>query len=112
MKMKKQLDDFPLDEYEVEKTALIVWALNHPLRQKMLMAIHEAGSIRVSDLCTALDEIQPVVSQNLGVLRRYGFVHTTKEGGSVFCSVNHQRLDEVQGIVWKLVNGHHTPQHS
>lgn len=105
--MKEQLNGFPLDEDVVERTAMIVWALNHPLRQRMLVAIHRAGSIRVAELCTTLGEIQPVVSQNLGVLRRYGFVQATREDSLKRYSVNHHRLDEVQEVVRKMVNGPH-----
>jgi DNA-binding transcriptional ArsR family regulator len=105
--MKEQLNGLPLNEDEVERSAKVVWALNHPLRLRMLKAIHQAGSIKVSDLCMALDEIQPLVSQNLAVLRRYGFVQVATNGSSVICSVNHQRLDEVQALVRKLVNGRH-----
>jgi DNA-binding transcriptional ArsR family regulator len=104
VKMKEKHNGLPLDPNGIGKTALIVRALNHPLRQRILKAIHRAGSINVTDLCTTLDEIQPLVSHNLAVLRKYGFVQATTEGRSVIYSVNHQRVERVQQVVRKLLS--------
>ena len=109
-KMKEKHNGLPLDPHGIEKTAKLVWALNHPLRQKMLMAIYQAGSIKVTDLCAAVNEIQPVVSQNLGVLRKLSFVQASSEGRNVLYSVNRQRVEQVQKLVRHLLNGHHKPK--
>jgi DNA-binding transcriptional ArsR family regulator len=108
--MKEKRNGLPMDSYGIEKTAKVVWALNHPLRQRMLKAIHRARSIKVTDLCTAVNEIQPVVSQNLGVLRKYGFVDAVTEGRCVLYSVNHRRVEQVQQVVRNLLNGLHKPR--
>ena len=109
-KMKEKHNGLSLDPHGIEKTARFVWALNHPLRQKLLKAIYRAGSIKVTDLCEAVNEIQPVVSQNLGVLRKLGFVEATAEGRNVLYSVNHQRVEQVQKLVQHLLNGHQKPK--
>lgn len=108
--MKEKQSGLPLDPYGIEKAARLVWALNHHLRQKMLKVIYRAGSIKVTDLCVAIDEIQPVVSQNLGVLRKYGFVQATAEGRIVWYSVNQRRVEKVQKVIRKLLNGQQKPR--
>lgn len=104
--MKEKHSGLPLDPYGIEKIARVVWALNHPLRQKILKVLYRAGSIKVNDLCTAVNEIQPVVSQNLGVLKKYGFVQATSDGRCVLYSVNAQLVEKVQQGVRDLLNGH------
>jgi DNA-binding transcriptional ArsR family regulator len=109
-KMKEKHEALSLNTQGIEKTARLVWALNHPLRQKMLKAIYRAGSIKVTNLCVAVNEAQPVVSQNLSVLRKFGFVQATSEGRNVWYSVNLQRVEQVQQLVRHLLNGHQRPK--
>ena len=97
--MKKQVSELSLDVHKLKKTALVIRAVNHPLRQKMLRLIHDKEYITVTDLYKTLKEEQSVTSQHLGILRKAGFVQTKRDGRSIFYSVNYDRLQELQSLM-------------
>jgi|DewCreStandDraft_5_1066085.scaffolds.fasta_scaffold11642_2 ArsR family transcriptional regulator len=61
-------------------------ALSHPLRLAILDALRD-GEKSVGLLVAKLGVEQPVVSQQLSILRQRGFVEARKEGTVVFYSV-------------------------
>jgi DNA-binding transcriptional ArsR family regulator len=96
----KELPDFHL----VRKTELIFRALNHKLRQQILLLLLEHKQLTVTELFTHLRLEQSVASQHLATLRRTGFVATKKEGKYVWYMLNPERLAQVEKAV-ALLNG-------
>jgi DNA-binding transcriptional ArsR family regulator len=92
-----------LDTAELKKAALILRAINHQLRQKILLLIHKQGKVNVSRIYAKLRIEQSVASQHLAVLRKAGFVTTEREGQNIFYSVNYPRVSQVQEFARKLV---------
>lgn len=97
---KSELEIQPL---QFKKAALILRAINHPLRQQMLRLAHQQGRITVSELYGKLRLEQSVASQHLSILRKAGYVLTEREGKFIFYSVNYQRLKEVQHLVGEII---------
>ena len=92
-----------LDLLELKKAAVILRALNHKLRQQILKLIDENGKITVTDIYVKLRLEQSVASQHLAILRKAGFVKTTREGKYIYYSVNVARLQELMYYTSQLL---------
>ena len=84
-----------VDLLELKKAALVLRAINHKLRQQILKLIAETQKITVTDIYVKLRLEQSVASQHLSILRKAGFVITTREGKYIFYSVNTERIKEI-----------------
>jgi DNA-binding transcriptional ArsR family regulator len=98
--MNKQL---AVDDLLIRKGALIMRAIRHTLRQKMLKLIHENGRLSVTEIYVKLRIEQSVASQHLAILRKAGFVVTEREGKQIFYSINHNRIHEVNNVISALL---------
>lgn len=87
----------------IKKAALILRAINHKLRQQMLKMIDEKGKMTVTDLYVNLRLEQSVASQHLAILRKSGFVRTTRDGKFIYYSVNTNRLEELNKFIDDLL---------
>ena len=68
------------DQEQVHAWAQRFALLSDPGRLSMLLAIHRAGPIAVSDLATATGISDTAVSQALRLMRTSGTVHAIKSG--------------------------------
>lgn len=75
---------------EIKKMAEISRAVKHPFRVKLLNLMHQHKQITVTELRTILNEVQPVVSQHLAILRRVKAVHTNRKGKEIYYFVNYK----------------------
>jgi DNA-binding transcriptional ArsR family regulator len=92
-----------IDSYTVKKAALILRAVNHQLRQRMLKVIDEKGRITVTELYVALELEQSVASQHLAILRKAGFVNTHRDGKYIHYSVNDEKIQQLSVFVKQLL---------
>ena len=92
-----------VDLLNVKKAALVLRAINHKLRQQMLKLIDEHGKMTVTELYVKLRLEQSVASQHLAILRKAGFVKTTRDGKFIYYSVNASRIDELNKFVEELL---------
>ena len=92
-----------VDLLNVKKAALVLRAINHKLRQQMLKLIDEHGKMTVTELYVKLRLEQSVASQHLAILRKAGFVQTTRDGKFIYYSVNTSRIDELNKFVEELL---------
>ncbi|MEA2248153.1 MAG: hypothetical protein QOH46_2682 [Solirubrobacteraceae bacterium] len=72
-------------------------ALGHPVRIRVLELLSE-GEQSVSGLLEVVDVGQPYLSQQLGVLRRAGFVVARREGSIVMYALADQRIVELLAV--------------
>ena len=93
-----------IEVLELKKTALILRAINHPLRQQMLRLLHQNKQMTVTSLYVKLHLEQSVASQHLAILRKAGFVNTTRDGKCIYYSVNYERLQELHFIAAVLIS--------
>jgi DNA-binding transcriptional ArsR family regulator len=93
-----------LDLIELKKSAMVLRALNHKLRQQILLLINESQKITVTDIYIKLRLEQSVASQHLSILRKAGFVNTTREGKYIYYSVNTERIAELSKFMTSLLN--------
>lgn len=88
----------------LKKTALVLRAINHKLRQHILRLIHENGRMIVTDLYVKLRVEQSVASQHLAILRKAGFVTTKRKGKFIFYSIDYNRMAEVHRFSKSIIN--------
>jgi DNA-binding transcriptional ArsR family regulator len=69
-------------------------ALGHPLRIRVLELLSERDR-SVAELLDEVDADQPHLSQQLGVLRRAGFVVTRREGPNVVYALADPRVADL-----------------
>jgi DNA-binding transcriptional ArsR family regulator len=80
-------------------------ALAHPTRIRIL-EILVRGSRTVSELQEALNLDQPLVSQQLAVLRNHGIVTAEKEGLTVRYAVRDSLTGELLDVARRIFNNH------
>jgi DNA-binding transcriptional ArsR family regulator len=87
--------DLAINVLNLRKSAHMVRAINHKLRQRILFLIDENKRMTVSTIYGKLGIEQSVASQHLSILRNAGFVHTEREGKFIFYSVNYPRIKQI-----------------
>ena len=80
-------------------------ALAHPVRIRILETLLH-GDRAVQELQEALGLGQPVVSQQLGVLRKQGIVTATKAGLSVRYALRDPAIGELLDVARRIFNNH------
>ncbi|MBC7775391.1 MAG: helix-turn-helix transcriptional regulator [Phycisphaerae bacterium] len=100
--LKNGAHDASLDYIELRKAALVLRAVNHKLRQKMLDLLDENKRMTVTEIYVKLRLEQSVASQHLAILRSAGVVQTERNGKFIFYSVNRSRIGQISSLVEEL----------
>ena len=95
--------NFQIDYSELRKAVLVLRALNHKLRQKMLELIDQGARLTVSEIYIKLRIEQSVASQHLAILRRAGVVKTERSGKFIYYSIDKQRIKQISSLAAELV---------
>jgi DNA-binding transcriptional ArsR family regulator len=93
---------FDLDYSELRKAVLVLRAVNHKLRQRIIDLLEENGQMTVTDIYVKLRLEQSVASQHLAILRRASVVVTDRQGKFIYYSLNHDRLSQISKLVEEL----------
>lgn len=83
------------EEKTVKQGALVLRAINHPLRKQIYNHLVQNPKQPVNVLYKHFRIEQTVASQMLGILREAGFVTTERQGKFVLYSANTERLSQV-----------------
>jgi DNA-binding transcriptional ArsR family regulator len=100
--LKKGKQEIQLDYAELRKAVLVLRAINHKLRQRMIDLLEENEQMTVTDIYIKLRLEQSVASQHLAILRRAGVVATERQGKFIFYSLDKDRLEQISGLVEEL----------
>jgi DNA-binding transcriptional ArsR family regulator len=92
-----------IDYSNVLKTAKILRALNHKLRQQILITIYNHPRISVTDIYVKLRLEQSVASQHLAILRNAGILSIERKGKFIFYSLNHERIEKINHYTKNLI---------
>jgi len=101
--LKKGQADIQLDYAELRKAVLVLRAVNHKLRQKIIHLLEESEMMTVTDIYVKLRLEQSVASQHLAILRRAGVVGTDRQGKFIMYSLNKDRLAQISRLVEELL---------
>ncbi len=101
--LKNGKADILLDYSELRKAVLVLRAVNHKLRQRMIDLLDENKRMTVTEIYVKLRLEQSVASQHLAILRKAGVVQTERNGKFIFYSLDKSRLGHISTIVEDLV---------
>lgn len=87
------------DHHKLQYSTVLMKALAHPLRLKILEYIDSQGRINVNKIYNTLKIEQSVTSQHLRLLRMAGVVNATKEGKYVHYDINYDVLKRAETAV-------------
>lgn len=87
---------------ELRKVVLILRAIGHDLRKKIVDLLRENETMNVTDIYVKLRIEQSVASQHLAILRKAGIVLTKRNGKFIYYTLNNDRLNEVSILVEQL----------
>ena len=100
--LKKGGQDLLLDYAELRKAVLVLRAVNHKLRQRIIDLLDENHKMTVTDIYIKLRLEQSVASQHLAILRRAGVVQTERQGKFIYYSLHEERLSQISRLVEEL----------
>jgi DNA-binding transcriptional ArsR family regulator len=95
---KDNKNPIPVDLLSIKKSALILRALNHKLRQQILRLIADKETVTVTEIYVKLRLEQSVASQHLAILRKAGFVKTKRDGKFIHYAPNLPRIRQINQI--------------
>ncbi len=100
--LKKGKKEVELDYAELRQAVLVLRAVNHKLRQRIIDLLEENESMTVTDIYIKLRLEQSVASQHLAILRRAGIVNTRREGKFIHYSLDNERLNLINQLIGQL----------
>jgi DNA-binding transcriptional ArsR family regulator len=102
--LKKGKQFVALDYSELRKAVLVLRAVNHKLRQRIIDLLEEGGKMTVTDIYIRLRLEQSVASQHLAILRRAAVVRTERNGKFIYYSIDKERLSQISRLVDELID--------
>jgi len=87
------------DHQKLQYSTILMKALAHPLRLKILEFIDSQGIINVNRIYNTLKIEQSVTSQHLRLLRMAGVVNANKDGKYVHYDINYDVLKRAEKAV-------------
>jgi len=100
--LKHGNQDVPLDYAKLRKAVLVLRAVNHKLRQRIIDVLDESDALTVTDIYIKLRLEQSVASQHLAILRRAGVVKTDRQGKFIHYMLDKDRLIQIFKLVEDL----------
>jgi DNA-binding transcriptional ArsR family regulator len=91
--------ELAIEASEIKNAVLLLRAIDHPLRQKILQFIFSNQKVFVTEVHNQFNIEQSVASDHLGILRDARLVVANREGRFIFYSVNTQELHRLQGML-------------
>jgi len=102
--LKKRDKEIQLDYSDLRKAVLVLRAVNHKLRQRVIDLLEENKSMTVTDIYIKLRLEQSVASQHLAILRRAGVVLTDRQGKFIYYLLDKERLAQIMRLVEELAD--------
>ncbi len=97
-------DQISINYDTLRRAVLSLRAINHQLRQDMIMLLEEEGRMTVTEIYIKLRLEQSVASQHLAILRRAGILNTERDGKFIYYTINKSRLKDISTFIEDLVN--------
>ncbi len=95
-------EDIDLDYAELRRAVLVLRAINHDLRRKIIELLDQRAVMTVTDIYCALRVEQSVASQHLSILRKADIVINDRDGKFIYYSLNRDRFGKIAELVQGL----------
>jgi ArsR family transcriptional regulator, virulence genes transcriptional regulator len=86
------LQSTALDVIAIKKGHLVLRSLNHKLRQQIIRLLEQSPKLSVTEIYVKLRLEQSVASQHLAIMRKAGYLDTTRDGKNIYYSINKVKL--------------------
>jgi len=96
---EKEMPDKSCNEY-LKDEASVLKAIGHYVRLKLLLAI-EVKKCMVKGLVECVEEEQPIVSQQLAVLRKWKIIEGTKKGNTIYYRIVDPTVKQIIAMLAK-----------
>ena len=103
MNTNAEVSELTLHAAELKRAAMVYRAVNNPLRQSILRLLHRNKGLTVTDLYTELAVGQPLVSQQLSILRDAGLVQYERQGKYTRYFINYPELESVHHAALRML---------
>ena len=90
-----------VESNELHSASIILRAIAHPLRIKMIAFIDKNKSVSVNKIYTNLNLDQAIASQQLNILRTANLVNTQRQGKFIFYAVNYETIVRINSLLEK-----------
>ena len=87
------MQNFEFNTEKIEAAALLLKAVSHHLRLKIIQLIHNKKEVNVNVIYNTLKIEQSITSQHLKLLRGVDVVRTRRDGKKIYYSLNYDRLE-------------------
>lgn len=88
----------------VQKASMILRAVNHKIRRRIIELLEEYKKMTVTEIFIKLRIEQSAASQHLAILRNEDIVFTERDGKFIHYSLNFDRIEEVMRFVKSLTD--------
>lgn len=92
-----------LDSDKLQNAALVIRAINHPLRKKIIELINGRDKITVTQIYVELRTEQSVASQHLAILREAKWLNTRRDGKFIYYSINEERFNQINEVLEQIL---------
>ncbi len=93
-----------VDDQDLEQTSMILKALSHPLRLKILCMLGEgSGEVAVQEIVVATGASQSNISQHLSILKGKGIIKARKDGNRVLYRLGDSRMAELFSMMQEVI---------
>ncbi len=93
-------------EREIEDASLVLKALSHPLRLKILCVLNEGeADMAVQEIVAAIGSSQSNISQHLAIMRDKGIIISRKKGNRVMYRIGDERMSALLHMLREVLCG-------
>ena len=96
--LQSAIDGRP-DAESVKAAVTVLKAVGHPLRFRIVDLLASHSALSVTELCTYLCTKQPIISQQLSILRRGRVVKGSRNGNRVLYSLASDQIDRLVDLM-------------
>ncbi len=93
-----------VDYQDLEQTSMVLKALSHPLRLKILCMLGDgSGEVAVQEIVAATEASQSNISQHLSIMKGKGLIKARKDGNRVLYRLSDSRMVELFGMMREVI---------
>ena len=102
--MKTSPTELAIEASDIKKAVLLLRAIEHPLRQKILHFMSSKVQVYVTEVHTEFKVEQSVASDHLGILRDAKLVRAERRGRFIYYTVNAEGMNRLHRLLDQLVH--------
>lgn len=93
-----------IDTQELQKCAIMLKAIAHPLRIAIIELLEEHGSLSVTEIYQHLQIEQAVASHHLGILKNKDVLESYRDGKNMLYTLKHPHISRVIDCIQNCCN--------